>query len=89
MYLHIYFPSVLTSLLFQISDFGMTREVESEYQLVGTGRRIPVKWTAPETLKRKTYSTSSDVWSYGMLMYEIWSVGHKPFEDKAVREVIF
>jgi len=37
-------------------------------------------------LKRK-YSASSDVWSYGIVMFEIWSVGCKPFEDKTAVEV--
>ena len=35
----------------------------------------------------KKYSTASDVWSFGALMYEIWSLGHKPFEDKTNPEV--
>ncbi len=34
-----------------------------------------------QALHYKKYSSASDVWSYGALMYEIWSVGHKPFED--------
>ena len=33
------------------------------------------------------YTTKSDVWSYGMVMYEIWSLGHKPFEEAASEEV--
>ena len=40
-----------------------------------------------EAIFYKKYSTSSDVLSYGMLMYEIWSLGHKPFENKTVDEV--
>ena len=35
----------------------------------------------------KKYSSASDVWSYGCVMYEIWSVGHKPFENNTNQEV--
>ena len=72
----------------QISDFGMTHEVESEmYYKLGKDTKIPVKWTAPEAILFKKYTTKSDIWSYGMLMYEIWSLGHKPFESNTVQEV--
>ena len=42
-----------------------------------------------QALHYKKYSTASDVWSYGALMYEIWSVGHKPFEEHDNNEVSF
>ncbi len=48
---------------------------------------IPVKWTAPEALHYKKYSTASDVWAYGCLLFEIWSIGHKPFEGMSNQEV--
>ena len=60
---------------------------ESYY--VSRGGMIPVRWTAPEALHYKKYSTASDVWSYGALMYEIWSVGHKPFESCSNNNVSF
>ena len=40
-----------------------------------------------QALHFKKYSTASDVWSYGAVMYEIWSLGHKPFEDYGNTEV--
>jgi len=46
-----------------------------------------VKWTAPEALNYRKYSISSDVWSYGVLLYEIWAMGTKPFKDCTNNEV--
>ena len=65
----------------QVADFGMSRDLADENYYVSQGRdKIPVKWTAPEAIHYKKYSTASDVWAYGCLLYEIWSVGYKPFE---------
>ena len=63
----------------QIADFGMSRALQDTDYYVSRGGKIPVKWTAPEALHYKKYSTASDVWSFGMVMYEIWSLGMKPF----------
>ena len=65
----------------------MSRDLEEDYYYKPKGGRIPVKWTAPEAIFYKRYTTKSDVWSYGMVMYEIWSLGHKPFEDYPVDKV--
>ena len=65
----------------------MSRDLEEENYYVSQGGKVPLKWTAPEALYYKRYSTASDIWSYGCLMYEIWSIGHKPFEEKNNAEV--
>jgi ephrin-B len=72
----------------KIGDFGLTKELSEEYYYKPRGGQIPVKWTAPEAIFYKKYTTKSDVWSYGMVMYEIWSLGRKPFDDWQIQEIV-
>ena len=67
----------------------MSRDLEDTDYYISSGGKIPLKWTPPEALRYKKYSAASDVWSYGCVLYEIWSVGHKPFEDMSNVEVAF
>ncbi|XP_065899786.1 ephrin type-B receptor 3-like isoform X2 [Dysidea avara] len=72
----------------KISDFGMARDVaDTNYYIMSCGK-IPVKWTAPEALSMRKYSTASDVWSYGVVLFEIWSMGKHPYEDIYNEEVL-
>ena len=64
----------------RIADFGMSRELHSDSEYyTSSGGRVPLRWTAPEAVFYKKYSEKSDVWSFGMTMYEIWSLGEKPW----------
>ena len=67
-------------LVLQIADFGMARHLQDKthYRMSSTSK-IPMRWTAPEVVLHREYSSSSDVWSFGILMYEIWSLGAKPY----------
>ncbi|XP_068733697.1 tyrosine kinase receptor Cad96Ca-like [Montipora capricornis] len=64
----------------KVTDFGMARDVQQEniYERKTRGR-LPVKWTAYESLLYGKYTTKSDVWSYGVLLYEIFTVGGSPY----------
>ena len=75
--------------MIQIADFGMSRALQDTDYYISRGGKIPVKWTAPEALHYKKYSTASDVWSFGMVMYEIWSLGMKPFNNLSNIQVLY
>ncbi|XP_057337459.1 tyrosine-protein kinase Fer isoform X2 [Microplitis mediator] len=62
----------------KISDFGMSRE-EEEYIVSDGMKQIPIKWTAPEALNFGKYTSLCDVWSYGVLVWEIFSKGGNPY----------
>jgi len=68
--------------LVKIADFGMARNVENTeyYRKKGDGK-LPVKWMAPEAVFDRVYTWQSDVWSYGILLWEIMTMGESPFKE--------
>ncbi|KAG8005927.1 Tyrosine-protein kinase Tec, partial [Nibea albiflora] len=65
----------------KVSDFGMTRYVLDNQYTSSSGAKFPVKWSPPEVLHYSKYSSKSDVWSFGVVMWEIYSEGRTPFEN--------
>ncbi|VDL71120.1 unnamed protein product [Nippostrongylus brasiliensis] len=64
----------------KIADFGLARGVcNSEYYRVCGEDFLPLRWLAPECIMEGVFSSKSDVWSFGILMYEIVSLGQKPY----------
>lgn len=70
----------------KITDFGLARNVFQEdlYRRTATGR-LPVKWTAFESLLYGICTTMSDIWSYGIVMYEIFTIGGSPYPKVDVK----
>uniref|UniRef100_A0A671SQE0 Tyrosine-protein kinase n=1 Tax=Sinocyclocheilus anshuiensis TaxID=1608454 RepID=A0A671SQE0_9TELE len=68
----------------KVSDFGLTKEASSTQDTA----KLPVKWTSPEALREKMFSTKSDVWSYGILLWEIYSFGRVPYPRIPLKEVV-
>ncbi|VDO65967.1 unnamed protein product [Haemonchus placei] len=64
----------------KISDFGLSLTTDGESPLSASGR-LPIKWLAIECLQRELFSVKSDVWSYGIVLFEMYSMGERPFED--------
>eukprot|EP01119_Soliformovum_irregulare_P014377 TRINITY_DN3931_c0_g1_i3.p1 TRINITY_DN3931_c0_g1~~TRINITY_DN3931_c0_g1_i3.p1 ORF type:complete len:683 (+),score=170.64 TRINITY_DN3931_c0_g1_i3:117-2051(+) len=71
----------------KISDFGMSRMTSGDYYQV-TSRVMPVKWTAPEVLTHGKYTFASDVWSFGVVLYEIFTLGAEPYPGMKNEEVV-
>ncbi|CAG9862835.1 unnamed protein product [Phyllotreta striolata] len=73
----------------KIGDFGMTRAIfDNDYYKFTRRARLPVRWMAPESLALGVFTPSTDVWSFGVLLYEIITFGNFPFQGKTNPEVL-
>lgn len=84
---------VAEDLTVKIGDFGMTRDIyETDYYRKGTKGLLPVRWMAPESLKDGVFTSSSDVWSYGVVLWEMATLASQPYQglsnDQVLRYVI-
>lgn len=81
---------VAEDLTVKIGDFGMTRDVyETDYYRKGSKGMLPVRWMAPESLKDGIFTSYSDVWSYGVVLWEMVTLGSQPYQGLSNDEVNF
>ncbi|KAF7258576.1 hypothetical protein EG68_04236, partial [Paragonimus skrjabini miyazakii] len=66
----------------KLADFGMARMLNDANEFnADKGRKMPIKWMSPESIQQRRFSSASDVWMFGVCMWEIVSGGIKPFVD--------
>ena len=63
----------------KIADFGMSREAVDQKYYSSGGGPVAVRWAAPEALENRKFSEQSDVWSFGILLFEIWTNAELPY----------
>uniref|UniRef100_A0A3Q3XE85 Ephrin type-B receptor 3 n=1 Tax=Mola mola TaxID=94237 RepID=A0A3Q3XE85_MOLML len=75
---------VNSNLVCKVSDFGLSRFLDDTSQ----GGKIPIRWTAPEAIAFRKFTSASDVWSYGIVMWEVVSYGERPYWDMSNQDVM-
>ncbi|GMR39698.1 hypothetical protein PMAYCL1PPCAC_09893, partial [Pristionchus mayeri] len=72
----------------KVGDFGLSRAVGLDHENYHSqGRKLPLKWMAPESLANYCFSTQTDVWSFGILLFEILTLGGTPYADWPATEL--
>ncbi|CAL8321032.1 unnamed protein product [Merluccius merluccius] len=81
---------VNSNLVCKVSDFGLSRVLEDDPEAAYTtrGGKIPIRWTAPEAIAYRKFTSSSDAWSYGILLWEVMSYGERPYWEMSNQDVI-
>lgn len=73
----------------KLSDVGLSRPLAtSEYYRKTTNMKVPVKWMAPESVLERVYTSRSDVWSFGVCCWEVYSFGDKPYANLSADQAI-
>ncbi|KAH9514570.1 hypothetical protein Btru_025673 [Bulinus truncatus] len=73
--------------LVKVADFGLARLMKDDTYTAHAGAKFPIKWTAPEGLAYNRFSTKSDVWAFGVLLWELATFGMSPYPGVDLTEV--
>ena len=80
---------VSNNVVVKVGDFGMARDIyETEYYRKQGRGLLPVRWMAPESISDGTYTSHSDVWSYGVVLWEIATLAELPYPGLSNEEVV-
>uniref|UniRef100_A0A224XI01 receptor protein-tyrosine kinase n=1 Tax=Panstrongylus lignarius TaxID=156445 RepID=A0A224XI01_9HEMI len=80
---------VSDKLVVKIGDFGMTRDIyETDYYRKGNKGFLPIRWMAPESLNDGVFTSKSDAWSYGVVLWEMATLAAQPYQGKSNEEVL-
>lgn len=77
--------------IYKVADFGLARVFKVDNEDIYESKheiKLPVKWTAPEAIRTNKFSIKSDVWSFGILLYEIITYGKMPYSGMTGAQVI-
>jgi serine/threonine protein kinase len=73
----------------KLSDVGLSRTLAtSDYYRKKSDNKVPVKWMAPESIVDRVYTSASDVWSFGVLCWEVFSYGAAPYPGRNASDVV-
>ncbi|XP_069194892.1 focal adhesion kinase 1 isoform X3 [Procambarus clarkii] len=72
----------------KLADFGLSRWVEEQSYYKASKGKLPIKWMAPESINFRRFTSASDVWMFGVCMWEILMLGVKPFQGIKNNDVI-
>merc|ERR1712223_2369703 len=73
----------------KIADFGMARDIyRADYYRKGGKAMLPVKWMPPEAFLDGVFTSKTDIWSFGILLWEVMSLGYMPYPGRANQEVM-
>uniref|UniRef100_A0A672I070 Tyrosine-protein kinase n=1 Tax=Salarias fasciatus TaxID=181472 RepID=A0A672I070_SALFA len=72
----------------KVTDFGLSRYVLDDEYTSSVGSKFPVRWSPPEVLLYCKFSSKSDIWAYGVLMWEVYTLGRLPYERLNNTEIV-